>query len=117
MAMTITTESHKSFVRLLEGPVILLLSCAVAPAREEPPQDALANPDYLEFVSLREAMDATHRVGVMDPDGKTWYREEAAGLNLGHLRLAETYVMHGVDGKSFTVMLWIDRSEEKRWLE
>ena len=42
-AMGIAIGSHKSFVRLLVGLVIVLPRYAVAVAYEEPPQDTLAD--------------------------------------------------------------------------
>jgi len=117
IAMGIATGSRKVGVRLLVGLVILLPACAATAAFGEPLQDTLADPKYVEFVSLRETPDTTHRVAVKDADGKTWYREETAGLDLRHVRLAETYVMHSLDGESFTVMLWVDHSHGKRLLE
>ena len=115
--MGIAIGSHKSFVRLLVGLVIVLPRYAVAVAYEEPPQDTLADAKYLEFVSLRETADTTHRVAVTDSDGKTWYREDAAGLDLRQVKLAETYVMRSVDGETFTVIIWVNRSYSDRLRE
>ncbi|MCA9242803.1 MAG: hypothetical protein KDA32_02520 [Phycisphaerales bacterium] len=79
---------------LLAG--LLLIGATGCSHREPAAVESASNPDYLQFISLRDKLSEepnnTHTIAIEGVDGKTWYREADIGANLADVRLGEVYV-------------------------
>lgn len=96
------------------GVILFTALFAAGHSPPPPPNTGIADPSFLELVSLRESRDGTHRIPVTGPQGKTWYRERTPGADLRHLKRDEPYVRPSADDDQYTIMIWVNRSHEGR---
>ncbi len=82
--------------------VLLLLIVAVTGCwsgcyRETPVRARVVNLEDFAMYSARSTPDETHTIEVTAPDGTTWYREGAPGLDLGHITFSGVHAVSDPD--------------------